>query len=94
MFSKEEIYYYAQEVIEHPESHWSTSNDQLATEVFEEVKKVKPEVKLYRVGTNSWIIQNEDQKAELLQMLENIEERKAEELEELRDGIRRIKGDV
>lgn len=94
MFSKEEIDYYAQEVIEHPESHWNTSNDQLAAGVFAEVKKVKPEVKLYRVGINSWIIQNEDQRAELLQMLENIEARKEEELEELRDGIRRIKEDA
>ena len=94
MFSKEDIDYYVQEVIENPESSWSTSNDQLAGEVFAEVKKVKPEAKIYRLRENSWIIQNEDQRKELLHKMENIWYKKARELEELWDFIRRIREDV
>ena len=94
MFSKEDIDYYVQEVLENPESICSTSNDQLAGEVFAEVEKVKPEAKLYRLRENSWIIQNEDQRKELLHKMEIIWDKKARELEELHDFIRGIKEDA
>lgn len=98
MFDKEEIDYYIQEVREHPENVWNTPDEALAHEVFAEISKDNPEARLYTLragcGLSNWITHNKDQRQELLQMLQNIEERKAEELEELRETIREIETDV
>lgn len=98
MNEAEEIDYYIQEVQEHPENTWSTPDEALAHEVYAEISKDNPEARLYTLrascGLSNWITHNKDQRRELLQMLKNIEERKAEELEELRETIREIETDV
>lgn len=94
MFSREDIDYYVREIREHPERRWSTTDVFLAGAVFAEVEKFRPEARLYTVGANAWIVQDGNQREDLLHVLKTAEAARMDELEELWTGIRRVMEDA
>lgn len=72
----EMIKYCAKEVVKNKDGHkyWEASNSQLATQVYEEVKKSVPEAKYYNFEGLQIITTNDKQRKSLLSTMELMED--------------------
>lgn len=91
MIEREEMAYIIQEIKDHPERPWNTPNKELAKAVFTEIRKEYPQAILCDAWINSWILLDDTQRRDLMEHLQKIEERRLEELGQLRAAMDQLR---
>lgn len=91
MIEKEEIAYIIQEIKDHPEKPWNTPNKELAKAVFAQIREESPQATLCDAWINSWILLDDTQRRDLMEHLQQIEERRLEELGQLRAAMDQLR---
>ena len=91
MIEKEEIAYIIQEIKDHPEKPWNTPNKELAKAVFAQIREEYPQTTLCDAWINSWILLDDTQRRDLTEHLQQIEERRLEELGQLRAALDQLR---
>ena len=91
MIEKEEIAYIIQEIKDHPEKPWNTPNKELAKAVFAQIREESPQATLCDAWINSWILLDDTQRRDLTEHLQQIEERRLEELGQLRASLDQLR---
>lgn len=91
MIEREEIAYFIQEIKEHPEHPWNTPNKELAAAVYAEIRKEYHKATLCDAWMNSWILLNDTQRRDLTEYLQEIEEMRLEELEQLHAALGQLR---
>ena len=91
MIEKEEIAYIIQEIKDHPEKPWNTPNKELAKAVFAQIREESPQATLCDAWINSWILLDDTQRRDLTEHLQQIEERRLEELGKLRAAMDQLR---
>ena len=91
MIEKEEIAYIIQEIKDHPEKPWNTPNKELAKAVFAQIREESPQATLCDAWINSWILLDDTQRRDLTEHLQQIEERRLEELGQLRAALDQLR---